>query len=467
MSYQGSRIHGTENERTIHVPTDIAEHSGSRQLNEEELLNVSRSYLATVPHLGKTANSFLANGADLYKDLNSVWEYATPEDDSYLGTTANEIAGEEIVYEALWAARELGVIGPFSIFNRVVDDNGTTLGYHESYNTIPSVWINSSELALLGLHLATRQIFFGLGYLDMNGDFWMSQKVSGLNRDYDKQTTNRAKPVVNLRDQPLDDSKLSRRIHVTSGDPNRSPWATRVKLGSTSLVIGLLELGEQLRSVRFREELHIVAHKMGTDLKVRNGYPLQLGGTATALEAQQEIIKLVRSQQKSGNMALSEEDGWTLDEWEKAAADMIQNPALLQRRVDWMTKFYRLYNFHEKNGTAWASEEMRQKERFYDYIGPNNVIRYLREKAWQEYMPSKELIELRKKSAPENTRARLRGAFVLACNGDDYARAGWEQLTYMDRPMQINDPRANHNAVVEEFIENYIRKNGLANGAGA
>jgi hypothetical protein len=461
MLYQGSRIHGTENERTIHVQSDVTAHTGSRQLYEEELLAISKSYLATVPHLGKTASSFLANGAELYKDLNSIWEYATPEDDSYLGTTANEIAGEELVYEALWAAQEEGIIGHFSTCNRVMDDNGTTLGYHESYNTDRSVTIDKSDLALLGLHLATRQIFFGLGYVDINGNFWMSQKVSGLTTDYDKQATNSSKPVVNLRDQPLDGSNNSRRIHVTSGDPNRSPWATRVKLGSTSLVIGLLELGEQLRSVRFKEELHTVAHKIGTDIKGRNNYRLQVGGTITAAEAQKAIIKLIRTQYEAGNMVLSEEDGWTLDEWEKAAADMIQSPALLQRRVDWMTKYYRLQNLHEKTDISWDSEEMRKQDRFYDYIGPNNVIRYLREKVWKEYMPPRELIDQRKISAPENTRARLRGAFVVACSGDDNARAEWSHLIYSEKPMRIN-PREHRNVVVEEFIENYVQKRGLA-----
>jgi proteasome accessory factor A len=190
----------------------------------------------------------------------------------------------------------------------------------------------------------------------------------------------------------------------------------------------------------------------------RNGYDMRIGGTKTAAEIQQAIIKLIRTQQEAGNMVLSDEDGWTLDEWEKAAADIIQKPSLLKRRADWMTKYYRLERtVHQKNGIAWASEEMRAQDRFYDYIGPNHVIDYLREQVWNEYMPSRELIEQRITTAPEHTRARLRGAFVLACSGDSRARAEWHQLVYLATQMKINNIYEYQNTEVEEFIENYLR----------
>ena len=56
-------------------------------------------------------------------------------------------------------------------------------------------------------------------------------------------TMNR-RPLVNTRDEPHADASKYRRFHVIIGDANMSQWATALKLGTTALVLDLIERGK-------------------------------------------------------------------------------------------------------------------------------------------------------------------------------------------------------------------------------
>ena len=49
------------------------------------------------------------------------------------------------------------------------------------------------------------------------------------------------RPVVNTRDEPHADAAQYRRLHVIVGDANMSEYITALKVGSTALVIDLIE----------------------------------------------------------------------------------------------------------------------------------------------------------------------------------------------------------------------------------
>jgi hypothetical protein len=93
------RIHGTEMEWGAMKSVDS---------DPEKLLVVPAADIA--PHARSALNAkgikyghstsmnfFLSNGARFYKDVEERWEYATAEDRSFTGTTANEFASERIL----------------------------------------------------------------------------------------------------------------------------------------------------------------------------------------------------------------------------------------------------------------------------------------------------------------------------------------------------------------------------------
>ncbi len=55
-------------------------------------------------------------------------------------------------------------------------------------------------------------------------------------------TMNR-RPLVNTRDEPHADAEKYRRFHVIIGDANMSQYATALKIGTTALVLDLIEKG--------------------------------------------------------------------------------------------------------------------------------------------------------------------------------------------------------------------------------
>ena len=50
--------------------------------------------------------------------------------------------------------------------------------------------------------------------------------------------------MINTRDEPHADPSKYRRFHIIIGDSNMSEWATAVKVGTTALVLELIERGK-------------------------------------------------------------------------------------------------------------------------------------------------------------------------------------------------------------------------------
>src|SRR5437879_13565495 len=99
--------------------------------------------------------------------------------------------------------------------------------------------------------LITRQIFAGAGKMGVEaesayrdpGVYQISQRADFFSVVVSIDTMNR-RPLINTRDEPHVDANRYRRFHVILGDSNMSEWATAMKIGTTSLVLDLIERGE-------------------------------------------------------------------------------------------------------------------------------------------------------------------------------------------------------------------------------
>src|SRR5947208_9427872 len=75
------------------------------------------------------------------------------------------------------------------------------------------------------------------------GIYQISQRADFFSVVVSIDTMNR-RPLINTRDEPHVDASRYRRFHVILGDSNMSEWATALKIGTTALVLGLIERGE-------------------------------------------------------------------------------------------------------------------------------------------------------------------------------------------------------------------------------
>jgi proteasome accessory factor A len=74
-------------------------------------------------------------------------------------------------------------------------------------------------------------------------DYQLSQRADHIVNDiYQWVQFNRA--IINARDEPLADYRKYRRLHLLIGDSNMSPFATALKVGTTVLILTLLEEGD-------------------------------------------------------------------------------------------------------------------------------------------------------------------------------------------------------------------------------
>ena len=94
----------------------------------------------------------------------------------------------------------------------------------------------------------TRQIFTGSGKVgtEMPGlrrdsvPFQITQRADFFEEEVGLETTLK-RPIINTRDEPHADPTKYRRLHVIAGDANMSEVATFLKLGSTAILLAMIE----------------------------------------------------------------------------------------------------------------------------------------------------------------------------------------------------------------------------------
>ena len=73
--------------------------------------------------------------------------------------------------------------------------------------------------------------------------FQLRQRADFFEVEVGLETTLK-RPIINTRDEPHADAEKYRRLHVIIGDANLAELSTYLKLGTTSLVLAMIEDGE-------------------------------------------------------------------------------------------------------------------------------------------------------------------------------------------------------------------------------
>ena len=190
---------------------------------------------------------FLENGARFYQDIGCHPEYATPECDNVLELLTHDKAGERIIERlAVTAERKMrvdGFYGKISVFKNNTDTPGNTYGCHENYLMDRRVSFRQLAAQLIPFFV-TRQVFTGAGKFkpaDRGGvRYEITQRAQYIREEISIATTT-ARGIINTRDEPHADREKYRRLHVIVGDSNMSEFATFLKVGTTAIVLRMIE----------------------------------------------------------------------------------------------------------------------------------------------------------------------------------------------------------------------------------
>src|SRR5690349_5791225 len=238
------------------------------------------------------ANVILTNGARLYVD-HAHPEYATPECTNPLDVVRWDKAGERVI---TIAAANVDVPGqnPIVIYKNNTDNKGASYGSHENY-----LMRRSTPFADIVRHLTpffvTRQVVCGAGRVGIGQDgrghgFQLSQRADFFEVEVGLETTLK-RPIINTRDEPHADPEKSRRLHVIIGDANLAEVSTYLKLGTTALVLDMIEnkyFTEELTVSNSVASLRAVSH----DPTLKHLLEREDGSTLTAVQLQWEYFNL-------------------------------------------------------------------------------------------------------------------------------------------------------------------------------
>ncbi|MFM8772431.1 MAG: depupylase/deamidase Dop, partial [Actinomycetota bacterium] len=377
------------------------------------------------------ANLILTNGARLYVD-HAHPEYSTPEVTNPRDAVLWDRAGQEIMVEAAAAAtRE----GPFTIqlYKNNTDNKGASYGCHENYLRRRATPF-SDIVRDLTPFFVTRQVFTGAGRVGIGQDgrgsgFQLSQRADFFEVEVGLETTLK-RPIINTRDEPHADPERYRRLHVIVGDANLGEAATYLKMGSTALVLSLIEesaLDEDLVLVDPVREIHAVSHDPTLTHRLR----LRDGRQLTALEIQR--IYLSRAQVLAGKQAVAGIDEQTSDvlqRWATVLDDLERDPRTAADRVDWVAKLALLDGYRRRDDLDWDAARLQLVDLQYSDIRPDRGLALRLEASGRlQRITSPEEVARAMERPPDDTRAYFRGE-CLRRYGEAVAAASWDSVIF-------------------------------------
>jgi proteasome accessory factor A len=446
------RIFGLENEYGVTCTL-----RGQRRLSPDE---VARYLFRRVVSWGRSSNVFLENGARLYLDVGSHPEYATPECDVIADLVAHDKAGERILDHLVAGAearlREEGIRGVIYLFKNNTDSAGNSYGCHENYLTSRRDDFTHYTEILIPF-LVSRQIFAGAGKVLQTARgavYCLSQRAEHIWEGVSSATT-RSRPIINTRDEPHADAERFRRLHVIVGDSNMSEYATFLKVGSTSILLRMLEdPGTVLRDLTLENPIRAI-REISQDLTCRRKVRLANGREVSALDIQSEY--LTRALRYRDSHGLSPQEDRALDMWEHCLKGLESDPMSLGRECDWVTKYQLIEAYRARHGLALSHPKVSLLDLQYHDVNRARGLYYrLEARDRVDRITDDATITEAMNRPPETTRARLRGEFIRKAKERrrDFT-VDWVHLKLNDqaqRTVLLKDPFRSHDERVEKLI---------------
>jgi proteasome accessory factor A len=379
------------------------------------------------------ANVILTNGARLYVD-HAHPEYSAPETTNPLDAVLWDKAGEQIMAQAARRAASLPGGRAINLYKNNTDNKGVSYGTHENY-----LMSRQTPFASIVRHLTpffiSRQIFtgqgrVGLGQQGQQPGFQLSQRADFFEVEVGLETTLK-RPIINTRDEPHADPERYRRLHVIIGDANLSEVASFLKLGTTALVLSMIEAefldDLALMPTRPVTELHAVSH----DPTLRHTVLLQDGRRLTALQLQLEYLERSRKfvEDRYGS-DVDDQTAQLLHRWESVLTRLETDPRTLARELDWVAKLELLEGYRRRDGLDWSDARMHLVDLQYSDVRPERGLYHrLVARGSMERLLTDDQVAAAVSSPPPDTRAYFRGE-CLRRYGDAVAAASWDSVIF-------------------------------------
>lgn len=455
---------GAASENSRHIRWDYRQEDPVNDMRGTRLDRAAArpDMLTDAPQLHIT-NVIAPNGGRVYVD-HAHPEYSSPETIDPFEAVAYDHAGDLIMQTACERASS-STGQPIRLHRNNADGKGASWGTHENYMMDRAVPFDRVA-RLMTLHFVTRQIYAGSGRVGLgeHGEtpgYQLSQRADYIHMKIGLQTTF-DRPIINTRDESHATGAY-RRLHVIVGDANRMDAPQVLKLGTTSMLLWLLEHAEQagfdidglldeLQLADPVEAMHTVSH----DLSLAAELPLEQGGALTAWlmqlklrQAVYQVAACIHGTDTAGEPAWPDKStASVMTMWGQALADVAairhaddeERLALADeaRRVEWLLKWQLLEKLRRKitAGSAagaadgWDDARIAAVDLKWAALDPTDSV-FAKLVARTERVNTRAEVEHAAAEPPDDTRAWLRAQLVRRFGGETLA-ASWSRLTVRD-----------------------------------
>src|SRR6478736_1484610 len=354
------------------------------------------------------ANVILTNGARLYVD-HAHPEYSTPEVTTPLDIVRWDKAGELVMLDASRMAAQVPGTQPIHLYKNNTDNKGASYGAHENY-----LMRRSTPFGDIVRHLTpffvSRQVITGAGRVGIGQDgrehgFQLSQRADFFEVEVGLETTLK-RPIINTRDEPHADPEKYRRLHVIIGDANLAEVSTYLKVGTTALVLAMIE--DRFISADLGLESPVAALRaVSHDPTLKQTVALRDGRTLTALQLQLEYLDLAK----------------------KYVEDRLGSDADPQT-VDVLARWESVLDRLQRDGLSWDDAKLQLIDYQYSDIRPEKGLYHrLVGLGRIERLLDDVVVEQAMHDPPEDTRAYFRGR-CLEKYADHVAAASWDSVIF-------------------------------------
>lgn len=403
---------------------------------------------------------FLFNGGRAYIDMGHL-ELCTAECLSLQDLINHDRANDALIMEALGSLGFRERIG--FIRNNVDHYSGATFGCHENYLVRRAAPLTERNVLSLLAFLTVRVLMCGAGKVGTTSSiesrspsesvseslpFQLSQRADYIQNElFEWVQFNRA--IINTRDEPLADARKFRRLHLLHGDTSVLPTTLALKVGTTALVLDLLEV-DQLPDLA-------LADSVGTfrELSRHPGGPWQI---PLADGGEMDGVELLLQYQMAAQREFAGRDTETaliLTEWKRTLDALANRPDDLVGRVDWVTKRWLFTQFVAAENISWNSPWLRSQDLEFHHVDPErNLAEPLADQAapWQ---PSEAALLAAKSQPPPDTRAAIRSRVMRLLAGEGRGCfVDWEVVdTEGVNPLMLLNPFESSADVADRWID--------------
>ncbi len=409
-------------------------------------------------------NAVLTNGSRYYVD-HAHPELSSPECADPLSVVKYDCAADQILISSMEAAKEILPPGQeLVVYKNNSDGKGNSYGCHENY--LVNRGTSFERIAdHATTHFITRQVFTGAGKVgcEISGrnrseiPFQITQRADFFEEPIGLETTLK-RPIINTRDEPHADPAKYRRLHVIVGDANLCQVATFLKVGTTAIVLSMIESDALNKIIKFKDPVRSL-QEVSFDLQLNTPLELIDGSTSTALEIQwwlygqaKEYVDKYGTENIGGDSA-----ELVLHWWEKVltSLDSPNNLETLVGVLDWVTKKHILDGFQERKKINSMDPQLAAIDLQYHDLRPHKS---LFKKVHQKTLVSETDTHVAVKNPPEDTRAYFRGK-CLTKWPEDIVSANWDSLVFDSGEKNLQrvpmlEPLRGTRQQTEDLIEN-------------